>query len=132
MRNITLPDAFDDQPATERLPIERAARRAAAVAAEGSLAKLIHLVAQFRCCQCEAPIPREFITASLSVGPDQRIVRAYCDHCKLLFEVTAQLNGLNLWEQASEAMIVRDPRIRRRHFAQVNAAFNRLGFGPAA
>src|SRR4051794_35193179 len=132
-----LPDAFDDQPATERLHANVAGARA--IAADDPLKPGIRIVqvAVFECCQCQRPIRREFILGTVTPErafpgePLKRLVRGYCDFCDLLYEVTTQLSG-GVWQQADEGQVVRDERIKRAHVRHVTRILNSMGYGPAA
>jgi hypothetical protein len=68
------------------------------------------------CTCCEAQIPAQHIARNLVPVPKDQIapptrqkVRAWCEHCDRLYEVTRELSG-GAWTLVSDIEVVTDPK----------------------
>lgn len=67
------------------------------------------------CTQCQAQIPREFVVAQIKTqetGPTRQRVRAWCEHCKAMFECNRELRGGH-WQITGTVEIVTDESRRK-------------------
>jgi hypothetical protein len=74
------------------------------------------------CLSCQAEIPRENIAANIvnqrEIAPTRQCVRAWCDHCSTLFELTRELRG-GVWQISGGVAVVNDPAKRKAFLARI-------------
>lgn len=69
---------------------------------------------QALCLGCDGVIPRQNVIAQIrrdNLGATVQRVRAWCEHCKTMFELHRQLRG-GVWQMAGEVEIVTDANRR--------------------
>ena len=78
---------------------------------------------QCLCLQCHAQIPRQNVIAqidTLATGPTRQRVRAWCEHCKTMYELYRRLSG-GVWQTMGKVEIVASDTRRRQFLKRLTA-----------
>src|ERR1041385_1046749 len=74
------------------------------------------------CTNCEATIRRECIVAKIidkhQLGPTRQNIRAYCEHCDTMIELTRELRG-GVWTIIEAPHVVSDESRRQSFLARI-------------
>jgi hypothetical protein len=126
MPRFTFPD-LDDHPSERNALAIAALRVCADDHADADPVMHLAISESFHCSRCERQMRREFVLSQVigqnlsTAGSPVRMVRGYCEHCGLLFEVNYTRRGFE-WLPLDPGKIIKDQRIRSRHFALVRQA----------
>jgi len=74
------------------------------------------------CTQCEGAIPRHCISGNILRADDTmqtvRRVKAYCEHCDVLYQVDSTLRS-GVWQIKGEVQIITDRQAKASFIARV-------------